>query len=381
MIPGSYTPAERRAYRATLRETHLIETHVEVLNMNEQVVGRLRHKMLDGQVDVDLSADVVRTVSLTLLDPAGVVRMDADDPDGAALFADRILKVTQVVKGDRLVDGFEVPVFTGPVRAFARSGATITVEAHDMGALGQGVAWAPREWARGARKVDVLRDILTDMLGYRRVVIPSRDSRLGKDVYIGRGQQPWKVAKRLARSMSCQLLVDGDGRVVVRPIPQRASVTFNDGDRGNLLADPKVTPDWSRVRNAVIVKGARPEGAKKGVKAEAVAPKSHPLSPTRLGLNGAGLYLPEIIEDDSIRCPRDADRLARTTLKDLLREEVRVELESLPMYHVEPGDLALVDTATYDREFRVKAFSMPLTGAGPMTLGYTRRVTPVRRSR
>lgn len=376
-------PETRRAYLRTLVEDHQVETEVDVLNMNERVVGRLRGKVMSGQVTVDRKGEKsTRVTSLVLLDQGDVLRADPNQPDGAALFADRLVSVTQIVSGPRIPNGVRVPVHYGPVRGFAPDGALKSVELHDMSALGRGTVRQPRSWPKGARKTRVLRDILTEVIGYKRVIIPPRPSRLGAALNLKRGATPWLVAEKLAKSMSCQLLAREDGVIVVRPLPQDPAWVFTDGDGGSLLGDgPKVTPDWTDYTNAALVRGARPEGAKSGIVKSAVADRDHFLSPWNLGLpDGDGLWQETVIEDSNIRCEEDALRLARETVREGIRMDVKVELLSLPIYHLSAGDLVALDTEDHDREFRPPAFAFGL-GGEPMTVGYTRKVTPTVRTR
>jgi hypothetical protein len=131
--------------------------------------------------------------------------------------------------------------------------------------------------------------------------------------------------------------------------------------------------------NVVEVIGGKPKGKGKKVKkvhVKVVAPRSHPMSPWNLGRNGTPRYVPQTIEDDSIKSKKDARALAKRTLDRALDQSVSVTFDSLPIPYLEEFDLLKFQTRTSAGKFRLKQMSIPLTVDGTSSIGYLRNVTP-----
>src|SRR5690606_36310250 len=132
------TGAELRAFTRALRSTHERRVRVSVQNLNGETLSTLTNRILDGQVTGDLSADVTRTLTMSILDPNHSLNFDTDSPDDGALFMDRMLKVHYAVRVDELSRWVSVPVFTGPITRLDRKGDVVDVEAQGKEALAMG---------------------------------------------------------------------------------------------------------------------------------------------------------------------------------------------------------------------------------------------------
>lgn len=372
--------AAQDAYLRSLVTVQDLDIDVEILDLNGEPITALAAldiDVLDAGIAVDLDGDVARVLNLTLLDSRHVLNLDTDSPDEGALYADRLISV-RVRCG-----GLWVPVAYGPISKIDRSAETLTVEVQGMEAVGLGAAWKPQTWPKGALKTDIIREILSERMGVpaSRMNVPASKSRISKPLAMRRDDQPWKVASRLAAGMNKQLLARADGVIVLRDWPQHVAFTFEDGDGGTVTGPVRVSPDFSRVRNVVWVKGAKPKGKKKAVTYTAIAPAAHPLSPARLGPGPSSKYLPEEIEDDSIRTVAEAKKVAETRLRDYLREDMSTEFTAAPIYHLEPGDLCRLDTVRTDAKFRLRQYSVPLCGTGEMSVGWHKPTPPMNRRR
>ena len=181
-----------------------------------------------------------------------------------------------------------------------------------------------------------------------------------------------------------------------------------------LLTEPRVTYDFDSVRNTVEVLGALPEAGLKRVRAVAIAPRNHPLSPHNLARNGEPRYLVEVIEtglsvhrrvmpgwaDNKLQIKRwrhrESDRIhgamvkrkkraqeiANRRLDEFLRLSVEVETDCLPQPHLELGDLVLLKSKTAGRfEFRYKRGSLPLGSSSGMSIGFNKRLRILKKKR
>lgn len=382
MLPG--LPARLAGVLAT---SHSIRVRVALLNLAGDVITPdLGAVVLDGSVNVDGTADITRSATLTLLDPDHHLAFDSDSPADGALYADRMVRIVYGVRapGTAWID---VPIFTGPVTKFSRDGVEVTVEAQGKEALAKGSAWAARTFKKGALKTDVIHDIMADQ-GERSFDLMHSGQKLPTDRSLVADSVPWDLATEVAKSMGAQLFYDGSGRLVLRDQPGTPVFTFADGTGGTIVSTPKVEFSIDDVRNAVRVTGKAPKG-KKGTKepkhppkivGKAVAPSDHPLSPARLGRNGQPRYIAEFVDAPAAGTNAQAAKVAKARLAQLLDELVTVTFDALVVPHLDPGDVIAVRTSEFAARQRLSSFSLPLAVDGTMSVGYNRR-TKVKRRR
>lgn len=611
MLLLDYNRQQRNIFERTLRGTYELRVRVRLLTLDEDDVSDLTERLIDGQVNIDTTADSDRSLSMSLSDPHNVLNLDSDSPDDGALYLDRMIRVNYLVWVDGLDEWASVPVFTGPIVSMGRNGDQIDVTCLGKEYLAQGATWHPLTIKKGHNTVDAIRTILRERAGETRFDFPDLKHRLTRPVSLGRMEQPWRKAQRLADVLDRQLYYDGAGVCRLRRRPKHAVFSFKDGDDGTVLSDAQVTYDLADVRNVVWLKGGKPKGSQgrnraddddnrddsaalifddvsieqskianiktiypnasgpparakqldiavpmtvhdpyehidlgggkeidwltqaqlnvmqamskehrtvtivqgsytsavpasggthagggtidvspddgdyvhtvadmrragfaawhrdpsqgdwghhihavsifsknaasgaksqvqsyltntgdglgfgpygprvdlwphlrarmaqwvdiphatnvidddnkpsprdpvpdhepKPVTAFAVAPRSHPLSPQRLGREGAPHYLVEQIERDHVRTKKDAERVAQSVLDDMLMEGVQVSFDALPIPTLEPLDKVRIATDSTSMTFVLRQFSLPLTHAGIMSVGTNRRVTPARK--
>lgn len=362
---------ELRALRSTIAQPHRSQIRVSALNLAGDRLADLTPYLDDGQVDVDSTADVTRSCSLQLLDTRRALPFDSDHPSDTALFLDRMVAVSYVV----LVGSTwrSIPIFTGPVSKLDRDGDVVTVEAQGKESLLLGAAWAPITLHKGQTKDDAIRRLLREgNPAYResRLDLPNVSARLPKAIGLKRDSVPWTVAQSVARSMGRQLFYDGRGTARLRSWPGVSGFSFTGGAH---VTSPIQVSFSADVVNAAQVIGGTPKGSKKHVHATAVAPRSHPLSPYRIGR----YLLPDgqITQDDSVKTTHEAQQLASRLVADGLLQSVDVAFDALPVPFLEPGDLCHVATDDGSITFRLQKFSIPLTAGDSMSVGYTRRVS------
>lgn len=390
---------ELRAFHRTLAASHSIRVRVYVLDMTHDRMANLTDELIDGQVNVDADGEPTRSATVNFYDRRRTMDFDSDSPANGALFANRMLRITYGVKVDEIADWVDVPVFTGPVTKLDRSDHIVTVEAQGKEVLALGAAWQPMTIKKGVTKIDAIRRVMRERGGEHRFDLPDLGSKLPKAVSLGRESVPWHVAQKIARSLNRQLFYDGRGVLRLRRHPEHAAFTFRDGQRGTVTAAPQVSFSMDEVRNAIWVKGGVPKTTKKeqaqptdkadnkekekerGVRHFETAGRAHPLSPWRLGRPDAPRFLLEVIDNDSIRTEKEAREVAKRVLRHKLHQLVEVTFDSLPVPHLEEGDLVRVDTGTYGGDMPLRQFSLPLRHSELQSVGYLRHVSVKRRRR
>lgn len=388
MMTLGLSTAERRLFEAALCQTHTRKVIVDVLTLNGAVLSTVSNQLLDGQVNVDSEAEVSRSATVTFLDPSHTLNFDTDSPDSGAIYADRMIRIQYGVHVEALERYVYTTVFTGPVTGLSRDGATVTVEAQGKETLARGAIWTPMNLRKGMAVVDAIRALLSTRTGETRFSIPDFRNTNGKRLTLPKARaldrysEGWATALSLARSIDKQIYYNGAGVLVMRNYPGAVAYTFRPGAGGSIVSTPSITYRLDDLKNTVAVKGQPPNGKKGAVSASVFAPKSHPLSPARMGRTGAPRYLVERIEDQSIRSHADAAKLAERILATKLREAVEVSFDSLPIPHLDPGDLVRIQTPEFTLNFRLVKFAIPLapTGDPAMPVGYLKRLTPSNRN-
>lgn len=416
MLTLGLSAAQRRIFNRTLTETHALRIDVDILNIDGNVLHKLNPLLDDGQVNIDVAGEVSRSASLTLIDPDHSLSFDSGSAADGALFMDRMVRVAYIVRcndlpaDDRWV---RVPVFTGPIVQLNRSGDTVQIECHGKEVFTNCHAWRPRTFRKGGEKANVIRSILGDYGGETAFDFPERSEKLPKALSIGRQDNPWAIAKRLAESMSMRLFYDGRGVACLRRRGNNA-FTFRDGNGGSVMSQLQVGYSIESVRNVVLVKGGVLKGTRKkldpipdkpgtpkdesqsvseqldkiqGLQAWAVAPHGHPLSPAALGPGASERVYLHVIENDKINRKRQAEKVANDALDALLEQTVSVAFDSMPIPHLDPWDRVKVSTAHGSFAFVMHQWSLPLKVAQAgddrspnlMSVGYTRSVSRPRR--
>lgn len=353
------------AYRSTLS--------VQIADISGHVLSNVSALMTDGQIDVDNTADVTRSLSLTLTDASGTLPFDTNSPADTALYFDREIWVDLKVVIAQTTTVVTIPLFRGPVTKLDRTGASVSVEAQGREVYYMGSVWTPVSYPAGRKKTDVIRGLLAS--GNRMykplsswLSIPSATATIGKPVQLAQTDAIWTTVRTLAAGMSQQLFWDAAGICRLRPSSTTIAWTFQ-GVSGPANGDMQIGYS-DNVVNAVYVIGGTPKGAKNPVTATAVAASTHPLSPQRVGryiLPGGGAY-----EDDTILTTKDAKAKAQQLLTQDMLQTVTVSFDAVPMWLLDPLDTCRVITNLGTVTFSLQKFSIPLNAGEPMSIGYNR---------
>jgi hypothetical protein len=379
------TTAELRSYHRALVNDHTRSIRIEVLNLDGESLASITPTFLSGQVVINRRADIRRVLTLQFSDPGHALNFDSESPGDGVLYADRMLRVYDTIRYVDPTDGQPHRVtcipFTGPVVRFQRTGDIVDVEAHGKERLASGEMWRPLTIKKRTKKTDAIRTIMEDRAGESRFSFPTVATRMPKTRSLDRFASPWKHARRIARSMDRQLYYTGPGVLKLRELPSTPLFTFNTGPHGEITSDVAISNDLDNLRNVVLVVGGKPKGAKRRVRAKAIAPPNHPLSPERLGRNGQPLFRVERIEDDSLRSRKECQRKANRVLEDRLRSVITAAFQSVPIPHLEEGDLIRVrtDGGVITTRFDEGVLPLHTEGDASMRVGYIENTYPRRR--
>lgn len=385
MITLGLHASELRALRTALLSTGSNRISVSLLDLEHNHLADLTPYLIDGQVDLDTSdSNATRKCNVTLSDPNRNLPFDTDSPASTALFMDRMIRVYYevIVNGDWVA----VPVFTGPIAgSLDRTGDQVTATCYGKEWLAMGSAWHGATFKKSYKKTSAINNIMNDLAGEANYYldIPDLSYRLPKPYVVHRFTTPWAAAKSLAHGMNKQLFYDGRGHCRLRGYPGNVAFAFNDDSS---ITSPIQITYSGDVVNTVEVIGATPKGSKTPVSYVAVAPRTHPLSPERLGRNGVPRYLMkdnQAVQDDHIKTSAEAKALAVRLLNDQLVEQVDVQFSCLPgaVVLLDPSDLCHVSSEDGSVTFRLGKFSLPLKAGESASVGYHKNTNVARTKR
>lgn len=366
--PASLSGSDLAAYVAAWSASYVMDVQVKVLTLSGDLVTVLHPALDSGQVNLDTTADVTRSATLSWLDPNGSLQFEPDSPADGAVYFDNMVQIVMRIYVPALGDSYGLPMFTGPLVKFDRTGDMVSVEAQGKEALAQhGVPTMTLR--KGQNAVSAIRTIMAQSAGEDTFGLPtSNTKRLPKDVHVGWDDtlQPWVVCKKVASALGMQLFYDGAGVLRLRDLPGHPVYTFKDGPGGNITAPVTVSHDREGMVNQVVVVGHKPAHHT----AKATLPNWHPASPYALARNGVRTYLRETITDPKINSKSAAQARANARLDDVAKLQFGSTFNALPVPFLEELDLVRIDTEQYVSSERVRQLSIPLT-SGEMSVGYT----------
>lgn len=383
MIGLGLSTAALTGLHRTLTSHHLLRVTLRMLDPLHNQLRTLTGFFEDGQVNYsdDGAATTERSLSLMLFDPRFLSGLDSRNPADLTAGPNRLVQVRYEVKpaGRSWVS---VPVFTGPITSVQRQGWMVEVECLGKEYLARHAMHSSKTWGKGTRKSDIIRDILTRVCGETSslVDVPTLAQRTTKAVSLGSEDDPWDLAQKLAGECGRRLFYDGRGECRMRAKTGGNVVyRFRSGLGGNVLTMPESGPDaFDSLINRARVTGVKPAKAKKGTPTPvgvALAPKSHPLNPYRLGRNGVGLAWTLDESDDNAKSKSAAVKSAEKKLAPKLDIPVKASFTSLPAPHLEVGDLCELVTPTIVYQFRFGTSSLPLKCDQGQTVGLVGRVS------
>jgi hypothetical protein len=376
-----------QAYHRALCRPHSIRVMVSLCDLEENPLESITPVIVDGQVTYDVDAEVTRMLSLQLLDPHHDLNIDTRRPTDGALFLDRIVKVYYSIWVEELHRRVTCQVFTGVPWNLSRSGPLVTIEAHGKERLALRAAWRTFHRAKGANTAQTIRALLRERAGEDRFggAFDTHNGRLGRPFNVARSQITWDRARKLANAIDRQLYYPGNGRCTLRKLPDKPLLTLSadpasvDNPAHMMAIVEDIVPDTNveDFVNAVLVKGKK--------KTDPVVVKlddRHPLSAQRLARNGVPGVIGVFEENSQLNTRAKQRRRGANLLDRRGQTTVNVSYGTLPLPHLEENDPVRVitpDGVAFTHRMRQWALPLATEGAPPMTVGYTRRLTPARR--
>lgn len=341
MQPLGLTAGQMDRYVDLLFSPHDFRIHVDVLDMEENHITSATHRFIDGQAELQRGPGIKRTATLSFRDPDHSLHLDSDSVFDGAVFANRMIRVRHVVDLPGFGEVHATP-FIGPINKVSRVGDVLTVEGQDKTVLA--VEGVPHKTVKkGRNAVDAIREIMSDCTGEQRFRFPkNHKARLSRSYSVGWKPEasPWKVCQKIADQINMQLVYACDGALLLRHRPTKALLKVTEDTA--LTGPPTADYDMSSVRNWVKFTGE--VNKKKNIHVEAIAhPKArHSLSPSALGRHGVPRYLPELLDDSSVRKHKVAQARADRRLKEKLPMGVTATAPIVPVFHLDYGDPVLV---------------------------------------
>ena len=372
MIPLGLTAADMKLYVASLSTHHNVKVTVQVLNLAHNYVGDLTSYLIDGQVNIDASAEVTRSLTATFNDPDGRTHLDSTAPADGALFYDRMLRVIYSVKSTLLPRWVDVPIFCGPITKMARTADQINVEAQGKESLvlPPAAAYYGHTYAKGYTRSSLVADIMKAYAGETKFSIPHFAGTTPGPVVLQPESNIWATVKSVNGRYGTRILFyDGRGDLVMRNTPRTSTHVFRTGVGGNVTTIPTIDFDISEARNLSLVKGAIPKGKKTPVQAAVGLPRTHPLNAYAMGRGGKPRILLDSFSDENAKTAAQAKAIATARVNSLAQQAVDVQFDALVVPHLEPWDIYTLTTPDFSMTARYQKATIPLTS--PVgTVGY-----------
>lgn len=374
MIPPGMSAYEWAHYKTAYFQSTKWAVQLRVTTLNYTHLADLSPYGIDGQWNINATADVARTLQLGLLDAGGRATVYLN-PDVAPR---RLIHVRQGTWSAALNRWLWVPTIVARPTVVEDSGDQITIEAQDKSCLHLRNVPAGTI-PKGRYIVDAIRDGLR-AAGEIHIRIPghsavkaktTRDTPIGGD---DENRQPWKVWRRLAASIGFQLFYSGDGYATMRRIPTTSQVTMKFDERV-VLSRPTASTDMTNLRNRWI--GAGKAGLRGDVSAVGI------YSPTSLAVGGVPWGNIEFADaNDALVTKAQMIAQAKAQLTSLITMSTDVACSVVPFHAVDPLDVNQIATPDGFYTFVTNEASVPIMGdvggggseGWPMTFGYQRRV-------
>jgi hypothetical protein len=357
-----------------IRLSHEVVSYVDLIAPNQETRPLL---VVEGEVAVDRTAQVRRSLNCRLVDPTGEITPrntgEVLTPYGTELRAYRGIR-WQEDDGTYSTEVCPLGVFRlsrSSITYKADGTSDITLEAYDRSRTIQ------RDKFIVPYVIDAGTNILTAIKAIVKRTIPditydtvSTPLTTSGPMLLDTGSDPWEACTQLAKSMGCEIYFDVSGRLVVAPPPDIAThpapvFTYYDSDGGHMIDLGKDFSD-EQAYNGVIVTGETPGDEKPPVRGEAW--DDSPTSPTyRYGDYGE---VPAFLTDNTAKTEEDCIKIAKAELALVLGRPAQLSLSALVNPSYEAGDVVEVDLdrAEVHGLYGVDAFNVPLAGSATQRL-------------
>ena len=379
MKPTSLSGADYTAYRRALMGLDgptMVRTDFHVMTLDHKFISTISPLALDGQVDMDATAETVWALNATFLDPEHILGFDGHGPTDGMGRLNRLIQARCSLYVPGLAGGggwVSQPVFTGQPISPTRDGHTIALRAYDISRrhLNSPMPYTIR---KGTPIVAAIRQILARN-GQVFFQFPPDNyvkARLPKNTPVGGGNEdlkPWRAATRLARKHGFDLFPGRQGAAVLRRRPtQGPIITLREvGDGAMLLGSPissLAEGDIDPINRAHLL-SKHTVGKKKAAKRISLRhfenlPRQHAQSAVTLRSGGVNWVNGVWVVEDGITTQKAVNARTKRILANRTTTTVSVQAQCVPFFHGDPNDMVRIESDTYTGNFPLKQYSLPL---------------------
>lgn len=357
-----------------VRRSHTVWSYVDVISPDQEV---RRLVAVDGEVNVDRTAQYRRAARIDCIDPEGVFV-----PDGSSGILTPYGTEVRPYRGVRYSDG-TVEVY--PLGVFRISSGTFTEASSSSASSGVRIQLNMFDRSRTVSRDRFTNTYViasgTNILSAIKLILGRTFPDLEYDtittslttsaptVY-ATGDDPWIAVTELATSIGCEIYFNTDGWIVIAPPTDIDSLpapdfSYIEGARNTMTDLQSVYSDEPGF-NGVIVTGESAGDELPPVRAEAW--DNEPSSPTyRLGPYGE---VPQFVQDSNVKTTAAAQAMADSILKGMLGFSSQLSVTAWVNPVLEAGDVVQVERAKLHVTglYTVDAFTVPLRKDGSQNL-------------
>jgi len=362
-----------------IRRSHNVISRVELIAPDQEAQPL---RVLEGEVAVDRTAQVRRSLNCRVIDPTGKITPretgEILTPYGTELRAYRGIE-WRTDSGLLVQEICSLGVFrlSKSTITYKADGTTeITLESYDRSRTIQRDKFLiPYTIEAGTNVLEAIKEIVKRTFPSVEYDTISTTLTTTAPMLLDTGSDPWEACTNLAKSIGCEIYFDVEGRLVVAPPPDLDAMpapdfTYIEGDRCTMIDLGREFSDENAF-NGVVVTGESPGDEMPPVRGEAW--DDSPASPTyRLGPYGE---VPMFITDNTAKTEEDCVKIAKSELALMLGRPAALNINALVNPSYEAGDVVQVklNKAGIDGLYGLDAFNVPLSGSATQRLAVRER--------